>query len=165
MSKNNVRRHCVRRRSCGLGGGGTKVSRSVSSQDRGGAGDRLAAIKGLAEVWRLPDVCDYAAFCTLLSKMHSDKATSLDRASKEMIELLPEALRRPFYEAAMGVLPRSIAPSTGRRDRCTWTPGTSDPGRGAGRSSGTVSPRRLEVRPGGSRSAPRGEPECAHARA
>jgi hypothetical protein len=35
--------------------------------------------------------------------MHSNKATSLDRTSKEMLELLPEGLRRPFYVAAMEI--------------------------------------------------------------
>jgi hypothetical protein len=35
--------------------------------------------------------------------MHSNKATSLDRVSKEMLELLPDELRRPFYVAAMDV--------------------------------------------------------------
>jgi len=53
--------------------------------------------------WRLPDECDYADFVKILAKMHPDKATSLDRVSKEMLELLPDALRRPFYVAAMGV--------------------------------------------------------------
>ena len=48
-------------------------------------------------------MCDYAAFCALLRKMHKGKATSLDRVSKEMLELLPDELRRPFFEAAMGV--------------------------------------------------------------
>jgi hypothetical protein len=53
--------------------------------------------------WRLPDACDYAAFCALLRKMRKGKAASLDRVSKEMLELLPDDLRRAFYEAAMGV--------------------------------------------------------------
>ena len=53
--------------------------------------------------WRLPDACDYAAFCALLRKMRKGKAASLDRVSKEMLELLPDDLRRTFYEAAMGV--------------------------------------------------------------
>ncbi|KOO29413.1 hypothetical protein Ctob_015874, partial [Chrysochromulina tobinii] len=53
--------------------------------------------------WRLPDECEYADFVKILAKMHPDKATSLDRVSKEMLELLPDALRRPFYVAAMGV--------------------------------------------------------------
>jgi hypothetical protein len=43
--------------------------------------------------WYLPNECDYAAFCDLLKRMHSNKATSLDRVSKEMLELLPDALR------------------------------------------------------------------------
>ena len=53
--------------------------------------------------WYLPNECDYEAFCNLLKRMHSNKATSLDRVSKEMLELLPDALRRPFYVAAMEV--------------------------------------------------------------
>ena len=55
------------------------------------------------EEWRLPDACDYAAFCALLRKMRKGKAASLDRVSKEMLELLPDDLRRAFYVAAMGV--------------------------------------------------------------
>jgi hypothetical protein len=55
------------------------------------------------EEWRLPHECDFAAFCALLRRMHSNKATSLDRVSKEMLELLPDALRRPFYVAAMAI--------------------------------------------------------------
>ena len=35
--------------------------------------------------------------------MRKDKATSLDRVSKEMLELLPDELRRPFFEAAMDI--------------------------------------------------------------
>ena len=53
--------------------------------------------------WRLPDECSYEAFCALLAKMRKDKATSLDRVSKEMLELLPDELRRPFFEAAMDI--------------------------------------------------------------
>ena len=53
--------------------------------------------------WQLPLECDFDAFCALLRRMHSDKATSLDRVSKEMLELLPDALRRPFYVAALAV--------------------------------------------------------------
>ena len=50
-----------------------------------------------------PLECDFDAFCALLRRMHSDKATSLDRVSKEMLELLPDDLRRPLYVAAMAV--------------------------------------------------------------
>jgi hypothetical protein len=50
--------------------------------------------------WRLPHECDFAAFCALLRRMHSDKATSLDRVSKEMLELLPDVLRRERTAAA-----------------------------------------------------------------
>ena len=53
--------------------------------------------------WRLPTECNYDDFCALLKRMHSNKATSLDRISKEMLELLPEGLRRPFYVAAMEI--------------------------------------------------------------
>ena len=69
----------------------------------------------------------YAAFCTLLAKMRADKAASLDRVSKEMLELLPDELRHADS--------RDV-PSQARRSRTrTPTRRAAPPPRSRSRSS------------------------------
>ena len=55
------------------------------------------------QAWTLPSTCSFPDYRATLSRLRANKATSLDRISKEMIERAPEELQRAFYHASMRI--------------------------------------------------------------
>jgi hypothetical protein len=54
-------------------------------------------------VWTLADECGLAEYEAALARLHADKATSLDRVSKELVELLPPEVRHACWRAAVAI--------------------------------------------------------------
>jgi hypothetical protein len=54
-------------------------------------------------VWALPTECGMREYDAALARLHADKATSLDRISKEMVELLPPEVRAACRRAAVEI--------------------------------------------------------------
>ena len=55
------------------------------------------------DAWTLPAVCAFPDYQRSLSQLHGDKAVSLDRISKEMIEAAPTAFQHLCYQASMAI--------------------------------------------------------------
>ena len=55
------------------------------------------------DAWTLPSECTPDDYDAMLARLHSRKATSLDRVSKEMLEAASPAFRRACFAAAMEV--------------------------------------------------------------